>query len=298
MPDYAKAIRKAALRYGVRPELLVAQLTQESGLNPNAKSPAGASGIAQFMPGTAKSYGVNLNDNRAADDIDGAARHMRDLLRKYAGDEKMALAAYNAGAGAVDKYGGVPPYKETQNYVQSILSAAKGRPDGGPGVPGTDAPPTKSREVDPEAKRSLLLGYLEERGRPGALLSLAKGLSQAEVEPTTYGTEGARPKSHGNGDLLELFYRGEGGINVKNGQVVGRDFVTGHEDHVHVASGPKQTKRLMKLARDMGLTVTSTTGGKHTPTSYHYKGQAIDVAGDPQKMAAFARRVAALYGVK
>jgi len=87
MPNYRKATRKAARRYGVRPELLEAQIKQESGFNPRAGSPAGARGIAQFMPGTAATYGVNLNDNRASDDLDGAARHMRDLLKKYKGNE-------------------------------------------------------------------------------------------------------------------------------------------------------------------------------------------------------------------
>lgn len=297
MPDYAAAIRRAARKHGVNPELLLAQLQAESGLNPNARSPAGAQGIAQFMPGTAKGYGVNLNDGRARDDIDGAARHMRDLLKRYGGDPRKALAAYNAGAGAVDKYGGVPPFAETQAYVKKILGSV-----GDTSAPSPSSSPARTPKatVDPEARRALLTAYLAQRGKPGALLELASGLKNlkpdAQVEGSTYSE--APLKARGSDNLLELFYRGPGGLNVKHGQVVDRDFVTGHEDHVHVASGPKQTKRLMRLAKDMGLTVTSTTGGKHEPTSYHYAGKAIDVAGDPEKMAAFARRVASLYGIR
>ena len=78
MPNLKKRIRRAARNHGVPPNLLLSQLTAESGLNPNAVSPVGARGIAQFMPGTAASYGVNLNDNNPNDDIRGAARRIRN----------------------------------------------------------------------------------------------------------------------------------------------------------------------------------------------------------------------------
>lgn len=114
LTEYA---RKVAVQYGVDPELFVRQINQESGFR-NLTSKAGARGVAQFMPGTAKMYGVNVDDPYSS--LDGAARHMRDLLKKYNGDYRLALAAYNAGSGAVDKYGGVPPFPETQNYVRTI----------------------------------------------------------------------------------------------------------------------------------------------------------------------------------
>lgn len=265
MPDYPLAIRRAARRYGVRPELLVAQLTQESGLNPDAVSPAGARGIAQFMPGTAKGYGVNLHDNRARDDIDGAARHMRDLLRKYGGDERKALAAYNAGAGAVDKYGGVPPYKETQNYVSRVLSNAKGRPAGEPEVPGTDAPPARRREVDPEAKRSLLLGYLEERGRPDALLSLARGLSDAQVEretPRTYGRAPRAKAPSGLGDAVRLVdeFAGKYGAPITAKQEPGHAVGGDHDPEVKgatardIGGGEEERRRIFReITRALGV---------------------------------------------
>lgn len=119
---YETYIRTAAERYGVPVALLREQLRQESGFNPNAGSPAGAQGIAQFMPATAASMGVDPWNPVSA--IDGAARLMSQYLKDYAGDVSKALAAYNAGPGAVAKYGGVPPYAETQDYVRRILAAS------------------------------------------------------------------------------------------------------------------------------------------------------------------------------
>ncbi len=111
-------------RYGLPSGLLAAVATAESGGNPNAVSPAGAQGLMQLMPGTAKSLGVDpLNPDQA---IDGAASMLSGLLRKYNGSVTLATAAYNAGPGAVDKYGGVPPYAETQAYVAKIAKLMAG----------------------------------------------------------------------------------------------------------------------------------------------------------------------------
>jgi soluble lytic murein transglycosylase-like protein len=105
--------------------LLAAQLYAESGFNPFATSSAGAQGIAQFMPGTARSYGLaNPFDPEAA--IDAQAHLMRDLLERFDGKVALALAGYNAGPGAVDEYGGVPPYAETRAYVARILGLLGG----------------------------------------------------------------------------------------------------------------------------------------------------------------------------
>ena len=120
--NYQAMARQYAAQYGVDPDVFVAQINQESGFRPDAVSPAGALGIAQFMPATAASAGVDPMDPRSA--LNGAARYMGQLLSKYGGSYPMALAAYNAGEGAVDKYHGVPPYSETQTYVQTIMSAA------------------------------------------------------------------------------------------------------------------------------------------------------------------------------
>jgi hypothetical protein len=116
---YADLINAAAARTGVPGELIAAVAQQESGFNPKAVSGAGAQGLMQLMPGTADSLGVS-NPFDPAQAIDGGARLLRDLLQRF-GKVDLALAGYNAGPGAVLRYGGVPPYPETQNYVRSVL---------------------------------------------------------------------------------------------------------------------------------------------------------------------------------
>jgi hypothetical protein len=119
---YANLFTSAAARYGVDASLLAAVASQESGFNSQAVSPAGAQGLMQFMPSTAKGLGVNAFDPSSS--IDGAARYLSSLTQQF-GSTPLALAAYNAGPGAVRQYGGIPPYSETQNYVRSVLSKAE-----------------------------------------------------------------------------------------------------------------------------------------------------------------------------
>jgi hypothetical protein len=119
---YLELYQKASQEYGIPLEYLLAQGAQESGFRPNVSSPAGAQGIAQFMPGTAKDYGINPLDPAQA--IPAQAQYYKKGLDMYGGDHDKALAAYNAGFGAVNKYNGVPPYKETQGYVSSIKNMA------------------------------------------------------------------------------------------------------------------------------------------------------------------------------
>lgn len=122
-PDWVKPIiERAAAAKNIPSMVLSALLKQESGFNINARSPVGAQGIAQFMPGTAKGMGVNPLDPESA--IMGAAQYLRNGLDKFGGKMDLALAAYNAGSGAVQHYQGIPPYKETQNYVKNILGMA------------------------------------------------------------------------------------------------------------------------------------------------------------------------------
>jgi len=120
---YSAQIDAAAQKYGIDPALLKGLIKQESGFNPNAGSSAGAQGLTQLMPGTARSLGCT-NPLDPAQSIDAGARYLRQQLDTFGGDVRKALAAYNAGPGAVQRYGGVPPYAETQNYVQKVMSYA------------------------------------------------------------------------------------------------------------------------------------------------------------------------------
>lgn len=138
MPDYRKATRRAAIKHGISPDIFERQIGAESNFDPTAGSPAGAQGIAQFMPATAKGMGVNLSDNRVGDDLDGAARLMANYLRKY-GNYKDALTAYNAGPGRVGK----PLYRETQDYIQKILGGSN--PQSAPGRTPARTPSTPQR---------------------------------------------------------------------------------------------------------------------------------------------------------
>ncbi len=133
-PGASAAIAAAAAQYGIDPNLLTAVAKQESGLNQSAVSPVGAIGVMQLMPSTAASLGCDPNDMTA--NIECGAKYLSQLLTQFNGNTALALAAYNAGPGAVQKYGGIPPYTETQNYVSSIMGSL-GEP-----VPSSDLPST------------------------------------------------------------------------------------------------------------------------------------------------------------
>src|SRR5687767_7657658 len=119
-PSMDSLVLEHAQRHDLRPELVRAVIQVESGFNPRARSSKGAMGLMQLMPATARELGVT-DPYDPAQNIRGGTAYLRQLLNRYDGDERLALAAYNAGAGAVDRYGrNVPPYQETRDYVRRI----------------------------------------------------------------------------------------------------------------------------------------------------------------------------------
>lgn len=119
--DYESIIKKAASQYGVPERLIESVIKHESSFNPNAVSSAGATGLMQLMPATAKFLGVS-NAFDPEQNVMGGAKYLSQLMEKYDGNLSLTLAAYNAGPGNVSKYGGIPPFKETQNYVKKVLN--------------------------------------------------------------------------------------------------------------------------------------------------------------------------------
>lgn len=123
-PELNALIERIANRHKVPAELVKAIARAESGFRPDAVSPAGAQGMMQLMPATGAGLGVT-NPFNAAQSIEGGARYLKNALRIFHGDVRLAVASYNAGVGAVQRYGGVPPYPETQAYVRRVLAYAR-----------------------------------------------------------------------------------------------------------------------------------------------------------------------------
>jgi soluble lytic murein transglycosylase-like protein len=119
--EISNIISEISAKHGVNEKLVKALIRQESGFNPTIESKAGAVGLMQLMPATAESMGVTDRKD-PVQNVEGGVKYLKSLMKKYNGNLILSLAAYNAGPGAVDKYGGVPPYKETQNYVKNILA--------------------------------------------------------------------------------------------------------------------------------------------------------------------------------
>lgn len=145
----------AAERHGIPPELFLKLIRQESGFRPDAVSPAGAIGVTQLMPGTAEYLGVDPRD--PLQNIEGGARYLAEQYKRF-GEWPLALAAYNAGPGNVQKHGGIPPFAETQNYVQAILGAGAAAPPAPPqgGPEPASAPPQGG--IDPTTLAAIYAG--------------------------------------------------------------------------------------------------------------------------------------------
>jgi soluble lytic murein transglycosylase-like protein len=121
---FAAEIEAAAAKYGLDPTLLAGLIKAESSFDPNAGSAAGAQGLTALMPEAASGAGV-VDRHDPAESIDGGAHVLREMLDKFGGNVELALAAYNAGPGAVEQYNGIPPYSETQTYVPRVLGFAE-----------------------------------------------------------------------------------------------------------------------------------------------------------------------------
>jgi soluble lytic murein transglycosylase-like protein len=148
-PKIEDVIQQMAARHGVDPNLIKAIIKTESNNNPKAVSSKGARGLMQLMPPTARDLGVT-NSLDPAQNVDGGVRYLKQLMAQYGGNLELSLAAYNAGPGAVGRHGGVPPYRETQQYVKKI---------------GTLYGSLRTQAEMPESHRSSIVRYVDEDGR-------------------------------------------------------------------------------------------------------------------------------------
>ncbi len=156
---YSDQIRRISTAHGVEATLVEAVIRAESAFNPAAVSPKGARGLMQLMPETASGLGVRDSFN-PRENIEAGVRHLRYLLDRYAGNVRLAIAAYNAGEGAVDAHRGIPPYPETQQYVERVLRWA-GLDEGR-----DEAPQALYRYVGPDG--SLIYSNMPPRSHPAA----------------------------------------------------------------------------------------------------------------------------------
>jgi hypothetical protein len=303
--DLKGLVAKSARKHGVPAGLFNSLVSAESGFNPNAQSPVGAQGLAQLMPGTARGLGVT-DPFDPRQNLEGGARYLRQQFDRF-GSWDLALAAYNAGPGAVEKYGGVPPFDETQNYVEKVLGNR--RNDFSPS-------PQLSTEVSFDARRQSALANLQSitRGDFDATEALkemvelrARGVDAGVTEiPTRAGGAAGVPfkvtPATGEG-IVEAFYDPIG--QWDNGQFR-PEGIGGHSDHVHVsANTPEAMLRSIKKAQSLGLSArenpyTEPVDPVHTTGSFHYQlfpgrfdgkqlGKGLDVSGPSEKMAEYFR---------
>ncbi len=194
--DYRALAAQIAEQEGVDPNLFTRLVQQESAFRPDARSPVGAMGLAQLMPGTARDLGVDPND--PVQNLTGGARYLRQQMDKFK-DPRLALAAYNAGPGNVQKYGGVPPFKETQNYVAKILGSAGGptmssrsKPMPQQTMPPQQPPQQQPRgilemfgvqKMDPEAQGETALPFYQRPTFSNLMGDLAIGFNSMRLRP-------------------------------------------------------------------------------------------------------------------
>lgn len=268
-----------AQKYGVRPSLFLALIRAESGgKHENVRSGAGAIGYAQLMPATARGLGVDPYDPRG--NLEGGAKYLSQQLKTFKGDESKALAAYNAGPGAVQKYGGIPPYSETQTYVKRVLgyagegSGVADRPgarvSGAGGSPGATYGLTAAQPYTPTSGFSnLFKGGSKQDEWFGQFMDRSTNnmRSRMAAQRLPVVTPGMGGSSGGGGG--EPTRRGP---NVRTGKGVParKPGETGQQYLDRIATSK------FGLKHDPGN--SQTTGGRHSANSYHYRGggQATD----------------------
>lgn len=166
MPDYKKLARQAAGEVGVDPHVFTSLVRAESRFNPGARSPVGAQGLTQLMPGTARGLATKYGIDPATPygNLLGGAYYLKEQIERF-GDLRSAVAAYNAGPGAVEKYGGIPPYKETQAYVRNVLGGYNTKRV----QPMSTPPPTAQAQPQPRRSglQNALIATLAQIGQDG-----------------------------------------------------------------------------------------------------------------------------------
>jgi hypothetical protein len=301
MPNYHALAAAAARRYGLPVDIFLRQIQQESGFNPRARSSAGARGIAQFMPATARGMGVNPDNPRSA--LFGAARMDAQNLRQY-GNWREVLSRYNSGRGwAQGRQIG-----ETRNYVSSILGGRS--PSAGAGAGPTSltgpAPAAPDRSAKLALAQSLIAARQQtSRGETPDYSSMFSLVGAMRGSPPVRAERAAIAESNTTrgvrGGLRELFYDPLGAI--KNGKQIAP--IGGHRDHVHIATANAQEMvRAIQMAKAFGLSTSENpyvgvVHHVHVTDSNHYRvlgivngrkvGGATDVSGPARAMAAFYR---------
>ena len=315
--NYRALARRFAKQYGINPDYFENQIGAESGFNPNARSPVGATGIAQIMPATARGWGVDPNDPVAS--LRAAAKNMAQYVKKY-GSYENALRAYNAGPGAIEASKG---YAETNAYVKKILGSSRDAGndvvttsrESSTGSPGTSLDASDKPSLFDTIRR-MNVGQDEEedngiQSTVDTLLRLrGDGSSPSSRAPATSDAAPSTPSlpaSGGDKKIYELFYDPQGGW--KGTQNIGP--IGGHGDHGHFAADPRRTLWVgNQLKKRFGVRVSENPAFDpvdpvHAENSHHYRtgkvrgktvGEAIDFSGP--RMADAVRWIRRKYGLK
>ena len=290
---YLRWADAAARQYGIPPGILKALISHESAWRPDAVSPAGAVGLGQFMPDTARGLGINPRNPRQA--IFGAAKYLSSQIRAFGGDLRLGLAAYNAGAGAVKKYGGIPPYAETQRYVKNIMrdaghyhsSAGASIPEE-PGTPGMTIETPNAPDLG-----GVALANLSSMAEHGGHFDPLEGLGNlvAAIQSagsTTAHVAGQAPAEQPQepGGPWQKYVRLAGGADRKG------------------VSTQAPVKRFVgELGARLGRPLTITTGTRHNEytvngrVSAHWSGHAADIAMSGKALTRAGRQALILAGM-